>query len=66
MEKLKRKTYSIRGDLSQSLGTISLEMEALFNRSIPRQLILDMLIELIKDDKVVFNKVFSKIKNGLK
>ena len=61
---VKRKTYSLRGDLSSALGNFSLVFEEETGKVVPRQLILDSLVELMRDDKKVYDKIFSKIKHG--
>lgn len=60
----KRKNYSIREDLAISLGSFSLELENEIGLSIPRQLILDTLVELMVTCPTTKNKVFKTIKNG--
>ena len=63
-ETIKRKTYSLRGDLSGVLGNFSLVFEEETGNVVPRQLILDSLVELMRDDKKVYDKIFTKIKHG--
>lgn len=60
----RRKNYSVREDLAGYLGQCSLELENGVGRSVPRQLIIDTLIETMRDDAKLKLKIYSKIENG--
>jgi len=55
--KEKRKTYSLDPEKSRMLARASIAMEGELRRTVPRQSILDALVECISEDKEVFKKV---------
>jgi len=52
----KRKTYSLDPNKSRELARHSIDMSEELGKTIPRQAILDALVECLKD-KAVFTKV---------
>ena len=54
--KEKRKTYSLDPNKSRELARHSIDMSEELGKTIPRQAILDALVECLKD-KAVFTKV---------
>lgn len=54
--KEKRKTYSLDPNKSRELARHSIDMSEELGKTVPRQAILDALVECLKD-KAVFTKV---------
>lgn len=57
----KRKTYSLDPERSRELARHSLDMGEALGKTVPRQAILDALVECLSD-KAVFTKVLNIIK----
>ena len=57
----KRKTYSLDPEKSRDLARHALDMSEELGKTVPRQTILDALVECLKD-KAVFTKVRNIIK----
>lgn len=57
----KRKTYSLDPERSRALARYSLDMGEQLGKSVPRQSILDALVECLAD-KATFTKVLNIIK----
>jgi hypothetical protein len=57
----KRKTYSLDPERSRELARHSIDMSEELGKTVPRQTILDALVECLKD-KAVFTKVRNIIK----
>lgn len=57
----KRKTYSLDPDRSRELARHALDLSDELGKSVPRQSILDALVQLL-NDKAVFTKVRNIIK----
>ena len=57
----KRKTYSLDPERSRELARSALDMGEELGKTVPRQAILDALVECLKD-KAVFTKVRNLIK----
>ena len=60
-EEKRRKTYSLDSDRSGDLARHALDLSDELNRTVPRQLVLDVLVECMKD-KAVYSKVRNLIK----
>ena len=63
MAEEKRKTYSIAASRSLDLARASTDLTEELGKTVPRQAILDALVECLKD-KAVFNKVRNIIKKS--
>ena len=60
-EEKRRKTYSLDSDRSGDLAQHSLDLSNELGKTVPRQSVLDALVECLKD-KTVYSKVRNIIK----
>jgi hypothetical protein len=60
-EEKKRKTYSLDNERSGDLARHSLDLSDEIGKTVPRQAVLDALVECLKD-----KTVYSKVRNILK
>lgn len=60
-EEKRRKTYSLDADRSGELARHSLDLSDELGKNVPRQTVLDALVECLKD-KTVYSKVRNIIK----
>lgn len=64
MEKEKRKTYSLAVSRSNELARASVDLTEQLGKTVPRQTILDALVECLSE-KSVLNKVRGIIKKNI-